>query len=151
MARFRSGGRIYEITAIDEITPRDLITFPRDAAEVRGSAIAWADVERYAAEIDGLPDDEKEAHPEFGFVMAVTIWSSRKAAGDKITFGECLDEPFVMLEDPEDHQPGKSPARKGKKKASPKGSGRVAKQAAPSPTSSTPPTSGQPSETASAL
>lgn len=114
-ARFKSGGRIYEMASIDEITPRDLITFPRDAAEVRGTSLRWSDVERFATEIDDLPDEQKEDHPEFAFMMAVTIWASRRAAGDKVTFGACLDDPIEMLPDTEDNA-GKSSARKGKKK-----------------------------------
>lgn len=145
MARFRSGGRIYELTEIDQITPRDLITFPRDAAEVRGSKIRWSEVEQYAQEIDALPESEQEDHPEFAFMMAVSIWASRRAAGDKITFGECLDEPFEVLPDTEDRQ-GKSPARKGAKKKT-----STRRASAPATVDSEPSESDEPTATTSPL
>lgn len=113
---FRSGGKVYELVEQDQVSLRDVVTFPRDAAKVLGEPMTWAAFEALARELDALTDAEREAHPMSAFVLSVTIWSSRRAAGDRITFDECLDEPFEWVEVaiPQDHKPGK---RKGAKKA----------------------------------
>jgi hypothetical protein len=78
--------------------------------------MTWAQFEALAVEMSGLSPAEQAAHPMAAFVMAVSIWSSRRAAGDKVTFAEVLDEPFewVSVKQPQDRSPGK---RKGAKKA----------------------------------
>jgi hypothetical protein len=118
VASFTSEGRVYELTSIDEVTPRDLLTFPRDASAVMGRPIRWSDIERIADEISKLKESEQETHPDFDFLLTVMIWVSRRAAGDRITYGECLDVPFTI--DFEDDA-GKAPAAKKAAKKPAKG------------------------------
>lgn len=122
---FRSGGKVYELVERDQISLRDVVTFPRDAAKVLGEPYTWSQFEKLAREVEALTEDEREEHPMAPFVLAVTIWSSRRAAGDKISFDECLDEDFewVAIKRPTDREPGK---RKGAKKAPAKKSPRKA-------------------------
>lgn len=121
-AFFRSGDRVYEMVGRDTLSLRDVITFPRDAAEVLGHDLPWAEFEDLAHELDALPEEERRKHPMGPFVLAVSVWASRRAAGDLITFGQCLDEPFewVSVKQPGDRQPGKQKGpKKGPKKKRP--------------------------------
>lgn len=113
---FKSGGKVYELVELDQISLRDLITFPRDAEEVLGEPITWAQAQALAQELSALDAEERNAHPKWSFILAVLVWSSRRAAGDEITFSDCLDAPFepVTVKQPGDRKPGK---RSGAKKA----------------------------------
>lgn len=113
---FRSDGKVYEIVEVDQISLRDLITFPRDAEEVLGKPMTWAEAQAMSQEVAALPPKERDDHPMGPFVLAVVIWASRRAAGDTITFSEALDASFEWVETkrPQDHKPGK---RQGAKKA----------------------------------
>lgn len=115
-AFFRSGGKVYELVEQDQVSLRDVVTFPRDSAKVLGEPMTWAQFEALTVEMSTLSEPEQAAHPLSSFVLAVSIWSSRRAAGDKVTFDEVLDEPFEWVEvaTPQDHKPGK---RQGAKKA----------------------------------
>lgn len=144
---FRSGGTVYAVASLDQITPRDLITFPRDAAEVLGRRITWHEVETAWAEIDGMTEKEADEHELADFLLAVSIWVSRRAAGDRVSFGQCLDDPFEWLPTPTDREPGKPKAQPGKKKkqkqkpSQQRGSGRPGGPATRAPESTTPATS----------
>lgn len=125
---FRSGDRVYEIVEVDQISLRDLITFPRDAETVLGEPMTWAQAQALNEEILALDPKDRDDHPMGPFVLSVVIWASRRAAGDAITFGECLDAPFewVAVKQPGDRKPGK---RKGAKKAPAKKSTRTSARA----------------------
>lgn len=113
---FRSDGKVYEVVEVDQISLRDLITFPRDAEAVLGEPMTWAQAQDLNRELMALSPAERDEHPMAPFVLSVVIWSSRRAAGDAVTFAECLDASFewVSVKQPQDRQPGK---RKGAKKA----------------------------------
>ena len=113
---FRSDGKVYEVVEVDQISLRDVITFPRDAEAVLGEPMTWGQAQALNQELMALDAKARDEHPMAGFVLAVVIWSSRRAAGDTITFSECLDASFEWVETkrPQDHKPGK---RKGAKKA----------------------------------
>lgn len=136
---FRSDGKVYEVVEVDQISLRDLITFPRDAAEVLGHEMTWAQAMELNQELAALPPEERDAHPMAAFVLSVVIWSSRRAAGDPVTFAECLDASFewVEVKQPGDRKPGKS---KGPKKAPAKKSTRTSAPAAESPAADLPQT-----------
>lgn len=113
---FRSDGKVYEVVEVDQISLRDVITFPRDAAAVLGEEMSWSQAQSLTQELQALDPDVRDDHPMAPFVLAVVIWSSRRAAGDAITFGECLDASFewVEVKQPGDRKPGK---RNGAKRA----------------------------------
>lgn len=132
MPRFLSGGREYEMVALDEISGRNLLTFSRDASEVMGRPIRFVDVERIAEEIDQLPDDEAEQHPDLEFLSTVIVWVSRLAAGDTLTYGQCLDEPFAFIDEPaaagpKDRLPKQGSSRRSSAAASGGAGGRARK------------------------
>lgn len=130
--RFKLDGKVYSTASLDEISLRDLVLFNTQAEEI-GLTRKWSDVERVAHELETLPAKEADLHPEKLLVIAVTIWASRRLAGDQLTFGEAIDFPTSHLEwlpEPEDRKPGKG---KGAKKAPAKKSTRTSAPAAAAP------------------
>lgn len=130
--RFKLDGRTYEMTAINEISLRDLVLFNAQAAEMGGD-FRWSDVEEAAAEMQAMKTvGEASKHPRRNLVIAVTIWISRRAAGDDLSFGEAIDFPMSSVEflpSAEDRKPGptkarKGPAKKSTRKASARAGGR---------------------------
>ena len=117
MARFKIGDRIYTTASLDEVSLRDLIKFNSQAAEL-GIAERWPDIERLAQVFDGLTEAEAEAHPDKLLLIGVTIWVSRRVAGEDLAFGDAIDIPLSQLEfipDPEDRKPGKAKGAKPRK------------------------------------
>jgi hypothetical protein len=129
---FRSGGKVYELAEMDQVSLRDIVTFPREAAQVLGEPMTWSQFQDHLNEMEALDEEERAAHPLSDFVMTVLIWISRRAAGETVTYGECLDAPFewVEMKVPQDRQPGKA---KGAKKAPAKKSTRTSARAAAGP------------------
>ena len=140
MARFKLHGKIYTTAALDEVSLKDLVLFNSQAEEI-GMARKWSDVERVTAEMSGLTTAEADQHPEKLLLIAVTVWATRRIAGDAVTFGEAIDFPMNAIEflpEPEDRKPGK---RKGAaKKAPAKKSTRTSAAAVEQPVSDDRPT-----------
>lgn len=121
MARFKIGTKIYTSAALDEISLRDLMLFNTQAAEM-GLAERWDDVERIADELDALSIEEAEHHPGKMVMIGVTVWASRRCAGEDVSLDEAVDIPLrsiVFLPDTEDKKP---PANPTKRAATPKAS-----------------------------
>lgn len=141
--RFRLDGKVYSVGALEDVSLRDVMLFNTQAADM-GLAATWADVERVSEEMSAADKDEAEKHPDALLMLGVTIWATRRIAGDEVTFGDAVDFPLsalVWLPDTEDRKPGKGKARKGSK-SKPKAS--VAADVPPEPSASTtPPTSEQ--------
>lgn len=143
--RFRIGEKVYTTETLDEISLRDLMLFNRQAADM-GLGATWADVERISAEIAALDENSVGTHPDMMLMVGVTVWASRRQAGDDVTFEQAVDVPLskiVWLESPKDRQP-KTP----KKRASGKGSALVAAPEPEGDETTTHPTSEAQSESA---
>ena len=119
--RFRIGEKVYQTTALDEISLKDLVLFNGQAEEI-GLSYRWHDVERLAQEFEELSEAEAEAHPDKLLLIAVTVWVARRAGGDVVTFGEAIDIPMARLEFLPDAEDKRPPKAKGGKKRPPKAS-----------------------------
>lgn len=139
-ARFKIGTKVYTTAALDEISLRDLILFNTQAADL-GLEERWADVERIATEMSNLDEAGAEAHPGKMLMIGVTIWASRRLAGEQVTLEQAVDIPLnsiAFLPATEDRKPGPTKARKGPaKKATRPASGPAASSAATSTATST--------------
>lgn len=120
--RFKIGSKVYRLDVLDDISLRDLMVFNRQVADM-GLSITWADIERISSEMAGLSDKKASQHPEAMIMTGVSIWASRRAAGDDVTFEEAVDIPvseIVWLEGPKDHKPSakarRSPSARPAKK-----------------------------------
>lgn len=143
--RFRLDGKVYSVGALEDVSLRDVMLFNTQAADM-GLAATWADVERVSEEMSAADKDEAEKHPDALLMLGVTIWATRRIAGDEVTFGDAVDFPLsalVWLPDTEDRKPGKGKARKGSK-SKPKQKASAAADVPPEPSApTTPPTSEQ--------
>lgn len=154
MSRFKIGAKVYTMTSLDDVSLRDIVMFNTEAAAL-GLGKTWADVEQLAAEIQAADDDAAENHPDKMLMIGVTVWASRRVAGDDVTFGEAIDVPLSAIEflpEPGDRKPGKAKAHKGQgKKKKPQSQGSPA-ASGPSPVAvvepTTPATSTETSESA---
>lgn len=147
--RFKIGSRVYTSSALDQVTLRDLTLFD-DQARDMGWSKKWSDVERIATEIDEMSEDEAEKHPDRFVMIAVTIWVSRRVAGEQVTLDQALDFPLSKLDflpDSEDRKPGKAKGAKKPHKATPL-SAAAESPAEPSGAAETPTTSASQSTTA---
>lgn len=120
MARFSIDGKVYSMSAIDAVSLKDLILFNTQAADM-GLAERWNDIERISTEINAMSTDEAEAHPSKLLMFAVTVWVSRRLAGEDLSFGEAIDIPLssvTVLADPSDRQAKANPTKERKPKVS---------------------------------
>ena len=139
-ARFKIGTVTYSTAALEEISLKDLVLFNSESTEL-GLNRTWADVERIATEIANLDENGAHAHPDLLLLLGVTIWASRRKAGENISFADAIDVPMtqiLFLKSVEDRKPGPTKARKGKGKK-PKRQG--------SPVADVPPAEGEAAET----
>lgn len=121
--RIKIGDKVYPTVARDEISLRDLMLFNTQAEEF---GVTWGDVEQVMGEWEGLTEEQAERHPQKFLVIGVTLWMSRRAAGEDVTFSEAVDVNLAdvdFLPEPQDKSPGKA---KAAKKKAPKASGLVA-------------------------
>lgn len=131
-------GKVYDAADLDQLSLRDILMFEKESADM-GRPMSWADIGVISTRIDALKTKaEKEADPGIVWMTAVTIWASRRLAGENITFEQAVDFPMrslTFLPEPQDRKAAGNPT-----KARP-GSGRAANRrpgpvAAPSPQTS---------------
>lgn len=94
--RFQIGETIYTSALLDEVSLKDLLAFNREADEA-GLSLTYADIENLAVEVAALKPEEAAKHPQKLVLIAVTIWASRRAAGEKISFGDAIDVPLSKI------------------------------------------------------
>lgn len=114
--KFAIKGKVYDATALEQVTLKDILIFERQAAEVMGRPVTWAEVGAWADELEKLSTDrERQEHPAVVWLTAITIWASRIAAGERLDFGDAIDFPvgdLTFLPEPQDHKPGSSPGNR---------------------------------------
>jgi len=130
--RFQIGERRYEVNAIEDLSLKMILELEAESRDF-GRQLKFADISVWADELNALSEDERVQHPESMWLLAVTIWASRKLAGEPVTFAEAVDFPMsqlVFLPEPQDH---KKPANPQKARPTPRGSGRAANQGTEAP------------------
>jgi hypothetical protein len=137
--KFKIGDRIYDGTAIDELSLKMLLELEQQTKDF-GRTLTMNDIQSMSAELDGLKTDkERSAHPSGPWFLAVAIWAARKVAGEAVSFSDAIDFPLkdlTFLPDPQDHKVATGPKAQTRK-----GSARAAKPARTLPAK----TSAQPS------
>lgn len=130
-------GTTYDGKTIDSLSIKHVLQFNRECAE-HGYPVTWQDIERIRAELVAIKDvRERERHPDALMLTAVSIWASRIAAGDEVTFEDVISLPLgrmaFILEpgdvpdeseaaDPHRARPGSGRAAEPRRKATAKGS-----------------------------
>lgn len=139
--KFSIAGKVYDAADLDRLSLKDILLFETQAAELGvipelGRPMAWGDIGAISERIDALETDvEKENDRGMVWMTAVTIWASRKLAGEDVTFEQAVDFPMRDLKfipEPQDHKTAKvNPT------AARPGSGRAARAVAAVPPSAT--------------
>jgi hypothetical protein len=128
---FKIDGKTYTTAGLDEITLKDVLRFDTQAAAL-GLGITWKDVERINQEFAELTAEEADNHPQAVLMVALTIWASRRVAGDDVSLDEAIDIPLSSIDfgtPPEEPARPTQPRKAGAKKGAQK-SGNPAKRAA---------------------
>lgn len=126
--KFKLHDRTYDLGTLDRLSLVDILMMEKETRDF-GNPLKWSDVLRIMAEVEALPTKaEVEAHPDILWMSAITIWASRRLAGDKVTFIEAIDFPMSDMTWIADPQDKKAPAGPTKPTRARPGSGRAAKR-----------------------
>lgn len=114
-------GKTYKVPSMEDLTLDDIMVLDAELQERYRSS--WVKVQQFVAEMDALPEAEREAasetHPLATLMGGVTVWMVLRVAGKtSITMQEALSIPSTSVQEliadaPKDHQPKKKAARKG--------------------------------------
>lgn len=144
--RYKVGGKVYSLDALERVTLKDVLVFDGQAADV-GLSCTWDDVMRLAE----LDEDAMTGHQQM-LMFGVAVWAAQRVAGEPVTLDEALSHPvqdYEVLPDPQDRKVGSRPPTKGqgprKKKTSSKAGARKgsAAAAADAPSTTAPETAPQ--------
>ncbi len=151
-ARMKIQGKTYKVPSMDDLTLDDIMVLDAELQERYRSS--WVKVQQFVAEMDALPESEREAasekHPLATLMGGVTVWMVLRVAGKvSITMQEALAIPSTAVQElipdvPKDHQAKKK--RSPRKASGPAGVSLLLQDE--SETSSQPTTSSEQSETA---
>lgn len=121
--RFRIGATVYEASSILRLTLGQILDLERQTAAL-GRPLSWSQIKAMMKNLDGVTADDFAGHDDAPWVIALTVYSSRLAAGEQLTFGEAVDFPLedlTILPATEDHsRPGPTKARPGSGRAAAK-------------------------------
>jgi hypothetical protein len=139
--RFKIGSVTYDAADTDRLSLKDILQLEAETKAL-GRPLKWSEFERWTVEINdlvsGAADETKSEaerqqaerelveHDGYIWVMALMIWSSRRVAGETLTFGDAIDFPVGDLEFEKEPAGEKKPANPTKARPTPKGSGRAA-------------------------
>lgn len=125
-ARFKIGTKTYKLDPnLDKVSLLDIITFDEEVAAA-GLHATWGQMLAWSGEVAALPDEQRTSHPRGFFVLAATIWASRRLSGEQVNFGDMLRDLSLngleWLESsaatgPKDHLPKKKSTRTRKASA----------------------------------
>lgn len=125
-ARMKIQGKTYKVPSMEDLTLDDIMVLDAELQERYRSS--WVKVQQFVAEMDALPEDEREAasetHALATLMGGVTVWMVLRVAGKtSITMQEALTIPSTSVEElipdaPKDHQPKK---KSGSRKSSGRG------------------------------
>lgn len=131
--RFKLGSTVYALADLDRVSLRDILVLERETVEF-GHPLRWTDVQAMSEALDALETEKERAeHPDALWITAVTIWASRRIAGEDVTFDQAVDFPMrdlVFLPDPGDHKEAANPSKPERKSPTRKGSARAGSAAA---------------------
>jgi len=112
--KFKIGPTVYDAAELDMLSLVDILKFEKETADL-GNPMRWSDIERIQVELEALKTDkERMAHADFIWLTAVTIWASRRLAGEKATFEEAISFPMrdlKQIEEPQDKKAAEGPTK----------------------------------------
>jgi hypothetical protein len=133
--KFTIEGRVYNAADLDLVSLKDILLLAQQTRDL-GRPLTWGELGAMSQALDGLASDaERERHPDAPWILAVTIWATRRIAGEDLSFGDAIDFPMrelKFLPEPQDRKAPVNPtkARTGSVRAA---KSRPAVAAAPEP------------------
>lgn len=89
--RFTLGGREYDVASVQDVTLRDTLVLEAQMREL-GREMTWPDLTTMIVKLSTIEDPQaRAAHPDAMWSLAVTIWASRRAAGEDVTVAQAAD------------------------------------------------------------
>lgn len=84
-------GKVYDVAQLDDVTLRDTLVFEAQMAEL-GRPMTWPDMLDIIAKLSQIEDEqERGRHPDATWSLAVTVWATRRLAGESVTIAEAAD------------------------------------------------------------
>ncbi len=127
--RFQIGATVYEASSIQRLSLGQILDLERQT-EAFGKPMTWSQIQAMMSALEGVSAEEFGGHDHAPWVIALTIYASRTAAGESLSFAEAIDFPMgdlKILPAPADRSASARPT-----KARP-GSGRAAAKPAAAP------------------
>ena len=121
--KFYIKDRLYDAAAIQSITLEQVMEFDREA-KARNFGFSFADLEELNARLTKMTEQERRGDPGVLLILSLTIWASRMAAGEKVSYSEAIDVPMSDLLFVRDEEDKKKPDPRRARPAS----GRAAKK-----------------------
>lgn len=118
--RFRFRGKTYTVPSFDEVNIKDIIQFDQQAAAM-GISARWKDIVELSKKSDKMSKDEAAGDPLSYVMFVVTVWTSRRAAGETCSFDEASEMTLSEVEwivAPKDRQPKKAAKKTAPRKGS---------------------------------
>lgn len=104
--KIRIAGTVYDVKAIDNLSLLQLLEVETQT-EKMGRKITVGDVNRWAAEIEKMPEADRATSEHLGWVTAMTIYAARVLGGERISFADAIDVPMDQIDflpEPKDHK-----------------------------------------------
>lgn len=111
--KIKIGDKTYQRVDVDQLTLLNVIKLQTETAEL-GHPLTMAALRDMSDEIEKLPIGKQDEHPDVLWLIGTSIWASRLAAGEQVTFAEALSFPMSQMEfipEPGDEQPDPTKAR----------------------------------------
>lgn len=89
------------------------------------SCKTWADVRALLTEYQAMPAADRGNHPEFLFLLSLSVWAARVTAGERIDLLDAVDVPIAQIHfvaephDKTEADAGKAKARSRRKASAP--------------------------------
>lgn len=106
--RFKIADAEYDAATIEDVTLRDTLVFERQMADL-GRPMSWPELMRMVMRLAAIADPSARGEdPDAMWSLAVTVWASKRLAGEDVTVAEAVDfrlSDLVFLPDPETETP----------------------------------------------
>lgn len=93
------GGKRYPLTNIEDLTLKQSMLLQREmnAHPEMTSIRSLRELREVLADYAELIPEAQEAHPESVFLLAVTVWATRIAAGEDLSLLDAVDVPISQI------------------------------------------------------
>jgi glutathione S-transferase len=137
--KIQIGDTVYPVKSPDDLSVLDLLMLEQESAAV-GRKLTMPVLKGMQESIDAAVASERtpaarkqarEEHPESLWMFAITIWASRRAAGEHITFADAISFPMrelTPIPEPGDEVADEVDPTRAQRRASAPGVARRAKQ-----------------------